>query len=864
MSAFNTYLEQNPDANNKMSYYMDAARKMAKGGMVKKYADGGVTQEEMLASMNLPTENVNGLPRFDKAGNSMGSQAYMAFPNMEVNPGMNRPVNPNDPYSKFYGSGKTEADLRAFYDRAKAERTGTRDIQATDGYDSFDSFLSDYNAGTGNATLLNMRPQQLGNLRPNMFANVRPPTLEETEAARINTTDADLRAYYDRAKADRARTPFTQAVMPLDNYSDFETFLADFRSGKTNQGIKFISRATSTQSTIPGVPAATATDFTTAQQNLAQEQEALRVANEALAAVDPENTEEYERLKTLQEQAQESFNAANREVQGLVTQSQQQQVFQTAQPVSPQDVAMVGGVTGQEIYAGAGQVQGPQQVAQPTAVTSVEAAAQPTVTPAAQAGVQLAADQAAQITGGMQAAQGTVTQPVAAAQQTESSVSQVEAAQGTAILMNNPVKREIQDGELISGSTVDAQKVAELNAMTQAATASPSDKATVQGQLETLMAQFEGGNTPAWAAGAMRNAQATLAQRGLGASSIAGQAIIQAAMEAALPVAQADASVFASFEAQNLSNRQQAAMLAAQQRANFLQMEFDQNFQSRVQNAARIADIANMNFTAEQQIALENSRIANTVNMQNLTNRQAMVMAEASALANLDMANLSNRQQAAVQNAQSFLQMDIANLTNEQQTAMFKAQSNLQALFTDQAAQNAAEQFNASSENQTNQFFANLQAQVSQFNVAQQNAISQFNADEANALEQFNAEIAQQRQLFNAQNSLIIAQANAKWRQDLDTVNTAAQNAANSDLAATLNALSAASIDQIWQRERDLMAYAFQASESRFDREVSILLGEKNLEAFREKIAADEDASKSALITRIGLEIFGGGGGLFG
>ena len=604
--------------------------------------------------------------------------------------------------------------------------------------------------------------------------------------------------------------------------------------------------------------------FTTAQQNLAQEQEALRVANEALTAVNPEDTAEYERLKTLQEQAQESFNAANRQIQGLVTQSQQQQVFQTAQPVRPQDVAMVGGVSGQEIYAGAGQVQGPQEVAQPTAVTSVEAAAQPTVTPAAQAGVQLAADQAEQITGGMQAAQGTVTQPVTAAQQTESSVSQVEAAQGTAILMDNPVKREIQDGELISGSTVDAQKVAELNAMTQAATASPSDKATVQGQLETLMAQFEGGNTPAWAAGAMRNAQAILAQRGLGASSIAGQAVIQAAMEAALPVAQADASVFASFEAQNLSNRQQAAMLAAQQRANFLQMEFDQNFQSRVQNAARIADIANMNFTAEQQVALENSRIANTVNMQNLTNRQAMVMAEASALANLDMANLSNRQQAAVQNAQSFLQMDMANLTNEQQTAMFKAQSNLQALFTDQAAQNAAEQFNASSENQTNQFFANLQAQVSQFNAAQQNAISQFNADEANALEQFNAEIAQQRQLFNAQNSLIIAQANAKWRQDLDTVNTAAQNAANADLAATLNALSAASIDQIWQRERDLMAYAFQASESRLDREVSILLGEKNLEAFREKIAADEDASKSALITRIGLEIFGGGGGLFG
>ena len=37
-------------------------------------------------------------------------------------------------------------------------------------------------------------------------------------------------------------------------------------------------------------------------------------------------------------------------------------------------------------------------------------------------------------------------------------------------------------------------------------------------------------------------------QRGLGASSIAGQAFVQAAMESALPIAQADASTIATFE----------------------------------------------------------------------------------------------------------------------------------------------------------------------------------------------------------------------------------------------------------------------------------------------------------------------------
>ena len=67
--------------------------------------------------------------------------------------------------------------------------------------------------------------------------------------------------------------------------------------------------------------------------------------------------------------------------------------------------------------------------------------------------------------------------------------------------------------------------------------------------------------------------------------------------------------------------------------------------------------------------------------------------------------------------------MDMANLTNEQQTSIFKAQQNIQAMFTDAAANNAASQFNATSENQTDQFFASLASQVSQYNASQQNAM---------------------------------------------------------------------------------------------------------------------------------------------
>ena len=496
------------------------------------------------------------------------------------------------------------------------------------------------------------------------------------------------------------------------------------------------------------------------------------------------------------------------------------------------DVANIQATPDTLIDPNAGQVDVAPTVGAAT-VTSVEEAAKPVVTPTSLVEAVTAAPEVKKETANLEAATGTVSKEatVQAAQQTESSLEGLQAEQGKGILMDNPVQRKVEEGELISGSAVDAAKVNKLAESIQAAEATPTKQATVQGQLEGLMQQFEGGNTPAWAAGAMRAANATLAARGLGASSMAGQAVIQAAMESALPIAQVDANTFAQFEGQNLTNRQQTAIFAAQQRAAFLGQEFDQNFQTRVMNAAKVSDIANMNFTAEQNIAMENSRIVNTVNLENLSNRQAMTMAQAAALANLDMANLSNRQQAAVQNAQAFLQVDMANLDNEQQTSMFRAQSNIQALLTDQAARNAASQFNASSENQTNQFFADLTSRVGMFNAEQGNAMRQFNAGETNATRKFNAQLEAQREQFNATNSLVIAQANAQWRQNVATINTAAQNTANLEAAKNQNNLTTLALDNIWQEERDSMAFAFQSYESAQDRATELLLAKQKEKA---------------------------------
>ena len=434
---------------------------------------------------------------------------------------------------------------------------------------------------------------------------------------------------------------------------------------------------------------------------------------------------------------------------------------------------------------------------------------------------------------------------ITAAQATETSVSDLEAAEGNHIRLDNPTTREIMDGELISGSA-DAEKAAKFTEAIQHAEASPSKQATVQGQLEGLMEQFEGGETPVWAAGAMRTAMQTLAKRGIGSSSMAGQAVVQAAMEASLPIAQADAATVAQFEFKNLSNKQERAMLAAQQRAQFMQQEFDQDFQSRVFNATKISEAANLNFTAEQQIALENSRAANTMELQNLSNEQALVMAEAAALSQLDMANLNNLQQAAVQNAQNFLSIEMQNLSNKQQTELFKKEKAIQALFTDQAATNAAEQFNASSKNQVDQFFASLTADVSKFNANQANAQAQFNAGELNAMEKFEEEVNNQRDQFNANNQLVISQSNAQWRREIATADTEAVNRANEINAAAVLGMNQMAYNNLWQYYNDSMSWAWTSAENQQERATNLAIEQLRAKTTLDKQNIELDYSSSA------------------
>ena len=462
-----------------------------------------------------------------------------------------------------------------------------------------------------------------------------------------------------------------------------------------------------------------------------------------------------------------------------------------------------------------------------------------------------------------------VTQDPKLLAQLQLAAAQIEAAQQ----VKAPDRLTVGEGELVEGSTVDQARVEDLVTSIKAAEAEPSELATVQGQLAKLTADFDVKNPPAWAAGALRAATATMAARGLGASSMAGQAVIQATFEAATPIAAADAATMAQFEQMNLSNRQAVVMLAAQQRATFLGQEFDQSFQAKVQNASRIAEVANLNFNADVQIALENARLAQSVDIANLDARNAKVLADAAAMTNLELANLNNRQQAAVANAKAFLDMDLANLNNEQQTNVIKMQSLVQSMLSDQAAQNAAINLNTTNENQLNQFYAQLEASVAQFNVAQKNAIAQSNVSEANAILKFNAEQANNMKIAYDRNATTISSARISANASVKTaeISAAATTAAAATRAAADKAIAAAAnetkltlteMEQQFQRESDIMSMAYDTMTSNADKAFELvkldMAGEINLEAAKYTADLKDDAATKKSVTDIAVAIVGG------
>ena len=240
--------------------------------------------------------------------------------------------------------------------------------------------------------------------------------------------------------------------------------------------------------------------------------------------------------------------------------------------------------------------------------------------------------------------------------------------------------------------------------------------------------------------------------------------------------------------------------------------------------------------------------------------------------------NLANNQQAAVVNAQSYLQMDMANLSNVQQANLQNLHANQQTLLSDNAARNAALQFNATSQNQVNQFYdsinTNLQSQnaqradaMVQYNNAEANKVAALNAKNATAvadanaqretaINQFNKTLEDARARFNVENQRVIDQSNAVWRRSINTATNTAANAANETNAMNMLNLSNFAMSGLWQQWRDEASWVQTSSQNINNRDHNMAIAALERTTAFDLQNSAQKAALYALMGQFGMEAF--------
>ena len=502
-----------------------------------------------------------------------------------------------------------------------------------------------------------------------------------------------------------------------------------------------------------------------------------------------------------------------------------------------------GDLTGVQTITGTtGQTQTPEQVA---TITTPSQAAQPQqLTPAQISGVETVAAQPTQaavgtisdkavaekvdvstvptITGvDVDIKEGALTDRVVA-QMSPEAVAQAAQVNGLDVRKVTRAKEELRNAgideitiaELGNDPAALENRLMNLTDKDRGLVAGLAEEALVSTQMNTLLSGIEQGTIPTWARPAVAQVDAILAQRGLEASTVGRDALLNTIIQSALPIAQSNAQAIQSSLAQEKATEAQIAIKDA---------EFRQ--QTALTNANNVFKLDLAQFSADQQTALANSKFLQTVSLVETNNDQQATLQNATLLSQANLAQATVDQQRQINNSKAFLQMDMANLSAEQQTNVLNAQQTQQVLLSNQAAQNAAKQFNATSENQVNQFMATISADTEKFNTTQMNAIQQFNVSQANAaaardsqrsfdlekfntgiknqIEQFNTALENNRKEFNAKNSLAIAQSNAQWRRQIATADTAAVNAAAEQAVKQNFALTSQAQQALWQDLRD-------------------------------------------------------------
>ena len=295
----------------------------------------------------------------------------------------------------------------------------------------------------------------------------------------------------------------------------------------------------------------------------------------------------------------------------------------------------------------------------------------------------------------------------------------------------NPVTLTAKTGSLSDGAKVSKETGVLSSEATAAQETETLDKeATVSYQISQLFEGIKSGTElPAWASPAVRKTAAIMAQRGLGASSMAAAAITQSIYEAGIPIATADANAASKLQLQNLSNKQAATLQNAMNAANM--------------------DIANLNAAQTAAVNTAKNFLA------------------------IDLANLNNEQQVAIVDFQTTVQGLFTDAAADNASKQFNAKTEAEL-----------DQFFAELEAQVETTELNRKSSLDMYNTSQEVSVDQFNAQMEASREQFNSNMRRQieaatavwRRTLNTANT---AAENEEIRQNLQTLLEISETAQN-------------------------------------------------------------------------------------
>ena len=190
------------------------------------------------------------------------------------------------------------------------------------------------------------------------------------------------------------------------------------------------------------------------------------------------------------------------------------------------------------------------------------------------------------------------------------------------------IPEEVAYAAVEDPATVTAQ-LDEQPVEVRAAFAALPEEALVSGQMEALTAGMDEGKIPVWARPALSAVEQQMAARGMSASTVGRDALFNAVIQSALPMAQSNARALQERGAQNLSNEQQANIEQSRQDMTRRMANLANRQTAESQSAQFAQNMQEMQSQFKQQARMETAGQRQQVRMQNLANRQEKARVDA-------------------------------------------------------------------------------------------------------------------------------------------------------------------------------------------------------------------------------------------